>query len=133
LGNGGEHFRRDLQLHLAHGDRRGLRIVRSPCRRLRSHRANLYILELRSRSVGNIGQIFSMNLSNLESGFIAGADVVIAEQVGSEGSFYVRYLSVSSSASNVAEGQTQFSTLIPGMRLNSRILLVTTINPSLRA
>ena len=30
-------------------------------------------------------------------------------------------------------GQTQFSVLIPGMRLNSRRLLVTTINPSLRA
>jgi hypothetical protein len=30
-------------------------------------------------------------------------------------------------------GQTQFSALIPGMRPNSRKLLVTTINPSLRA
>ncbi len=30
-------------------------------------------------------------------------------------------------------GQTQLSALIPGMRPNSRILLVTTINPSLRA
>ena len=30
-------------------------------------------------------------------------------------------------------GQTQFSALIPGMRLNARILLVTTISPSLRA
>ncbi len=30
-------------------------------------------------------------------------------------------------------GQTQFSDLIPGMRLNSRKLLVTTISPSLRA
>jgi hypothetical protein len=29
--------------------------------------------------------------------------------------------------------QTQFSTLIPGMRLNSRMLLVTMISPSLRA
>jgi len=30
-------------------------------------------------------------------------------------------------------GQTQLSALIPGMRPNSRMLLVTTINPSLRA
>ena len=30
-------------------------------------------------------------------------------------------------------GQTQFSALIPGMRTNSRMLLVTIINPSLRA
>jgi len=30
-------------------------------------------------------------------------------------------------------GQTQFSTLIPFMRLNSRILLVTMISPWLRA
>jgi hypothetical protein len=30
-------------------------------------------------------------------------------------------------------GQTQFSALIPGMRTNSRMLLVTMINPSLRA
>jgi hypothetical protein len=29
--------------------------------------------------------------------------------------------------------QVQFSALIPGMLLNSRMLLVTTINPSLRA
>ena len=30
-------------------------------------------------------------------------------------------------------GQTQLSALIPGMRPNSRMLLVTMINPSLRA
>ena len=30
-------------------------------------------------------------------------------------------------------GQTQLSALIPGMRLNSRMLLVMTISPSLRA
>jgi len=30
-------------------------------------------------------------------------------------------------------GQTQFSALIPGMRLNSRMSVVTTISPSLRA
>jgi len=35
--------------------------------------------------------------------------------------------------SSGSRAHTQFSTLIPGMRLNSRILLVTTIKPSLRA
>lgn len=50
---------------------------------------------------------------------------------------------VSLSASGVANqikalprlriGHSQFSTLTPGMRTNSRILLVTTISPSLRA